>query len=103
MEESKGIDQAAVNEAIMATAAAAALTGVTLQHGGPFGAVVMRDGICISTAHNTVLMEQDATCHAEMNAIRWALERMLPPHFAFVTELSSPRPFQVRLQGDGVS
>jgi guanine deaminase len=83
MEESKGIDQAAVNEAIMATAAAAALTGVTLQHGGPFGAVVMRDGICISTAHNTVLMEQDATCHAEMNAIRWAFGTHAATAFCF--------------------
>ena len=57
---------------IMQAAAASALTGVNLKHGGPFGACVVRNGIFVSTAHNTVLMDNDPTCHAEMNAIRYA-------------------------------
>jgi guanine deaminase len=57
---------------IMEVACASALTGVTLMHGGPFGACVVRNGIFVSVAHNTVLMDSDPTCHAEMNAIRYA-------------------------------
>lgn len=66
-------DAAAVEAAKISTmqvAAASAITGVTLKHGGPFGACVVRDGIFVSVAHNTVLMDGDPTCHAEMNAIR---------------------------------
>lgn len=40
--------------------------------GGPFGAVVVKDGEVISIASNTVLRDNDPTCHAEMNAIREA-------------------------------
>ena len=40
--------------------------------GGPFGAVVVKDGEIISIASNTVLRDNDPTCHAEVNAIREA-------------------------------
>ena len=40
--------------------------------GGPFGAVVVKDGKIIAVASNTVLRDNDPTCHAEMNAIREA-------------------------------
>lgn len=40
--------------------------------GGPFGAVVTRGDEIISVASNTVLRDNDPTCHAEMNAIREA-------------------------------
>lgn len=36
--------------------------------GGPFGACLVKDGRIIAVARNTVLA-QNATCHAEMNAI----------------------------------
>lgn len=49
-----------------------ALSGVDLNHGGPFGACVIKDGKIIAVAHNTVLLDSDPTCHAEMNAIRQA-------------------------------
>ncbi len=39
--------------------------------GGPFGACVVKDGKIIALARNTVL-KNDATCHAEINAIRIA-------------------------------
>ena len=40
--------------------------------GGPFGAVVVKDGEVIAIASNTVLRDNDPTCHAEVNAIREA-------------------------------
>lgn len=40
--------------------------------GGPFGAVVVKGDEIISIASNTVLRDNDPTCHAEMNAIRQA-------------------------------
>jgi len=41
-------------------------------HGGPFGACIVRDDKIIAVAHNTVLKQHDPTCHAEVNAIRLA-------------------------------
>lgn len=41
-------------------------------HGGPFGAVIARDGVIIAEAHNEVLSSHDPTAHAEMLAIRRA-------------------------------
>ena len=42
------------------------------QKGGPFGAVIVKDGKIIAKAHNTVIESKDATAHAEVNAIRKA-------------------------------
>lgn len=47
--------------------------------GGPFGAVIVKDGKVISRAHNTVVASQDPTAHAEINAIRIAC-RVLGTH-----------------------
>ena len=46
--------------------------GITHNHGGPFGAVIVRDGEIISRAHNQVLKTNDPTAHAEVLAIRQA-------------------------------
>jgi tRNA(Arg) A34 adenosine deaminase TadA len=40
--------------------------------GGPFGAVIARDGEIISEASNSVTLDHDPTAHAEVNAIRKA-------------------------------
>ena len=40
--------------------------------GGPFGAVVVKDGKVIAEASNTVTVGNDPTAHAEVNAIRKA-------------------------------
>ena len=40
--------------------------------GGPFGAVITKDDRVVAIASNTVLRDNDPTCHAEMNAIREA-------------------------------
>ena len=42
------------------------------QDGGPFGAVIVKDGVVIARGHNTVIKDADPTAHAEVNAIREA-------------------------------
>ncbi len=42
--------------------------------GGPFGAVIVRDGQIIATGVNTVTLANDPTAHAEVNAIRSACQ-----------------------------
>ena len=46
--------------------------GFNHNHGGPFGAVIVRDGVPIANAHNEVLKTNDPTAHAEILAIRRA-------------------------------
>ena len=43
--------------------------------GGPFGAVVARDGVILAEASNSVTIDADPTAHAEVNAIRKACFR----------------------------
>ncbi len=45
-------------------------------HGGPFGAVIVRDGNVISEASNSVTPDNDPTAHAEVNAIRKACKNL---------------------------
>lgn len=47
-----------------------ALSGITQGHGGPFGAVIVKDGIVVGSGHNMVLKNNDPTCHGEVAAIR---------------------------------
>lgn len=42
------------------------------QDGGPFGAIIVKDGEIIAKAKNSVLKSKDPTAHAEVNAIREA-------------------------------
>ena len=42
--------------------------------GGPFGAVIVKDGEVIATGGNTVTLNNDPTAHAEVNAIRRACQ-----------------------------
>ncbi len=45
---------------------------IAKNEGGPFGACIVKNDRVITINHNTVLKEGDATCHAEINAIRAA-------------------------------
>lgn len=44
--------------------------------GGPFGAVIVRNGEIIATGINTVADDNDPTAHAEINAIRAATAKL---------------------------
>ncbi|MDD4819432.1 MAG: nucleoside deaminase [Flavobacteriales bacterium] len=43
--------------------------------GGPFGAVIVKDGKVIATGHNCVTQHHDPTAHAEVSAIREACQK----------------------------
>lgn len=53
-----------------------ALKGIRRGHGGPFGAVLVKNGEVIASSHNTVLKGHDATNHAEINVIRKASKKL---------------------------
>jgi tRNA(Arg) A34 adenosine deaminase TadA len=59
----------------MALAIAEARKNLARPDGGPFGAAIVKDGRIVAVARNTVLKD-DATCHAEINAIRRASKRL---------------------------
>jgi tRNA(Arg) A34 adenosine deaminase TadA len=40
--------------------------------GGPFGAVIVKNGLLIAASANRVIIEKDPTAHAEITAIRMA-------------------------------
>ncbi len=44
--------------------------------GGPFGAVVVKDGEVLAVAHNCVVKNNDPSAHAEMMAIRMACAKI---------------------------
>ena len=60
------------NEEFMKLAIAEAKTGIENGHGGPFGAVVVKNGEVVASGHNCVLKNNDSTCHGEIDAIRKA-------------------------------
>jgi guanine deaminase len=43
---------------------------------GPFGAVLTKDGVIMSSAGNRVISSNDPTAHAEINVIREAAEKL---------------------------
>ena len=59
-----------MNEAFMKRAVALSRRGMELGRGGPFGAVIAKDGTIVSEGWNEVLSSKDPTAHAEIVAIR---------------------------------
>ncbi|MDR3181436.1 MAG: nucleoside deaminase [Planctomycetaceae bacterium] len=53
-----------------------AVEGMNSNQGGPFGAVIVRNGEVIAVAHNEVLGTNDPTAHAEIVAIRIAAKKL---------------------------
>lgn len=60
----------------MRQAIALATDNVRSGRGGPFGAVIVRDGIAIATGVNQVTATNDPTAHAEVVAIRSACKTL---------------------------
>lgn len=71
---------------------AEAKSGMRAGEGGPFGALIVRDGIIIGQAHNTVLLSHDPTAHAEVNAIRNACKKLGTHHLTGASIYSNFEP-----------
>ena len=59
-------------EKFMKIAIMEAKKGVQNRDGGPFGAVIVKDGIVIAKGHNRVVSTHDPTAHAEVVVLRKA-------------------------------
>jgi guanine deaminase len=64
------------NAEFMRQAIALATTNVTSGRGGPFGAVIVKDGVVVATGVNLVTATNDPTAHAEVTAIRNACQAL---------------------------
>ena len=60
----------------MARAIQLSIENVHSGRGGPFGAVVVKDGVIIGEAANQVTSTNDPTAHAEVLAIRAACKQL---------------------------
>lgn len=63
------------NEKYMELAAQLSIDNID-EGGGPFGAVIVRDGEVIATGVNSVTRNNDPTAHAEVSAIRNACAKL---------------------------
>ncbi len=53
-----------------------ATKGIEAGHGGPFGCVIVKDDKIVGRGHNRVVVNNDPTCHGEMEAIRDACKNL---------------------------
>lgn len=53
-----------------------AYEGIANKQGGPFGTVIVKEGMIVGRGHNRVLSKKDPTCHGEMEAIRDACKNL---------------------------
>lgn len=60
----------------LAQAVALAAENARSGQGGPFGAIIVKDGQIIATSGNLVTHNQDPTAHAEISAIRLACAKL---------------------------
>jgi guanine deaminase len=64
------------NEKFMRMAIALSEQNVTLSLGGPFGAVIVKDGKVVAKSANKVTTTNDPTAHAEVSVIRKACKKL---------------------------
>ena len=50
--------------------------GIKDGHGGPFGAVIVKDDVVVAKGHNQVINNNDPTCHGEIMAIHKACKKL---------------------------
>ena len=60
----------------MALAIKEAEEGIHVGDGGPFGAVIVKNGKVVGKGHNRVVKNNDPTCHGEISAIRDACSHL---------------------------
>lgn len=65
---------------------------ITRKNGGPFGAVIVKDGEIIATGRNMVISHNDPTSHAEIVAIREACRKLGSYHLHDCVIYSSCEP-----------
>lgn len=65
-----------MDNVFMARAIQLSLDNVVISHGGPFGAVIVRNGSIIAEGVNRVTITNDPTAHAEVVAIRAACAKL---------------------------
>lgn len=63
-------------EEIMQRAIDLSIKGSSEGKGGPFGAVIVKDGVIVGEGHNQVTSTNDPTAHAEVVAIRDACKNL---------------------------
>ena len=64
------------NPEFMREAIRLSVSNMQAGHGGPFGAVMVKDGQIIARGFNQVTSTHDPTCHAEVDAIRKACKEL---------------------------
>jgi tRNA(Arg) A34 adenosine deaminase TadA len=80
------------HEQFMKKAIQIAINNLERNGGGPFGAVVVKDGEIIGEGHNEVIQTNDPTSHAEIVAIRKACDKLGTYHLHGCTIYSSCEP-----------
>ncbi len=65
-----------MNQDFMKLAIEYAEYNITNGLGGPFGAVIVKDGVLVAGCANKVIPENDPTAHAEISAIRLACQKL---------------------------
>lgn len=80
------------DDRFLARAVALAQAHMAASAGGPFGAVVVRDGAIVAEGWNEVTSVGDPTAHAEVTAIRRACRATGSPHLDGATLYASCEP-----------